>query len=121
MKITVKEITSKSDIKKFVRFPHKLYKGSKQYVPSLDIDEIASLTKSPSLEYCKIKLWLATDEKNEVAGRIAGIYNPRSNEFHSERRVRFGWIDFIEDFEVAKALLNCVENWGRELGMSGIS
>ena len=120
MKITVKEITSKSDIKRFVRFPHKLFKGNKQYVPSLDIDEISILTKSPSLEYCKIKLWLATDEDNVVIGRVAGIFNPRSNEFHTEKRVRFGWIDFIENFEVAEALIKCVENWGRELGMEEI-
>ena len=120
MKITIREISSKSDIKKFIRFPHSLYKGSKQYVPSLDADELSILTKSPSLEYSILKLWLAFDQNGKVAGRIAGIYNPRSNEFHSEKRVRFGWYDFIENFDVAKALIEKVQEWGKGLGMQEI-
>jgi hypothetical protein len=120
MKVKIKEVYTKSDIKKFVRFPHKLYKGCKQYVPSLDADEISIITKSPSLEYCSIKLWLALDENESVVGRIAGIYNPHSNEFHSEKRVRFGWYDFIEDFDVARMLIEQVQKWGEELGMNEI-
>lgn len=120
MKILLKEVVSKSDIKRFVKFPHKLYKESKEYVPSLDADEISSLTKSPSLEYCKLKMWLALNEKDEVVGRVAGMINPRSNEFHSERRVRFGWLDFIEDFAVAETLVQRVMEWGREMGMEEI-
>ena len=120
MKITLKEIVSKSDVKKFVRFPHKLYKGSNQYVPALNLDEISTLTKSPSLEYCKLKMWLALDENGEIVGRVAGIYNPQSNKYQSEKRVRFGWYDFIENFDVAKSLIEKVQEWGRELGMDEI-
>ncbi|HTX72075.1 MAG TPA: GCN5 family acetyltransferase, partial [Rectinemataceae bacterium] len=34
--------------------------------------------------------------------------------------VRFGWIDFIDDFEVAEALLRTVEDWARSKGMEGV-
>ena len=34
--------------------------------------------------------------------------------------VRFGWIDFIDDEEVSKALITTVEQWGRERGMTKI-
>lgn len=120
MKINIQEVSSKSDIKKFIRFPHSLYKSSKQYVPSLDADEFNILTKSPSLEYCKLKMWLASDENGKITGRIAGIYNPRSNDFHSQKRVRFGWYDFIDDFDVARLLLERVQEWGREMGMQEV-
>jgi hypothetical protein len=120
MNIEVKEVLSPSDIKRFIQFPHKLYKKSKQYVPVLDMDEKSVLTKSPSLEYCKLRMWMSYNSKGEITGRIAAIYNPRSNEYHNEKRLRFGWFDFIEDFDVAKTLAETAEAWGRELGMEQI-
>lgn len=120
MKFSIKEINSPYDIKKFIKFPHKLYKKCDQYVPVLDSDEYKILTQSPSLEYCEIKMWLAISETNDVVGRVAAIYNPRSNEYHNQKRVRFGWLDFIDDYDVLKSLIDKVVDWTKELGMSEI-
>jgi GNAT superfamily N-acetyltransferase len=120
MQIEVKEIHSLADIKKFVKFPHKLYKNNSSYVPVLDSGELNTLTKSPSLDYCKIRMWLAYSSEGEIVGRVAGILNPRVNEFQGTSRIRFGWFDFVEDPEVARALLNKVEEWGREENMAEI-
>ncbi len=120
MQIEIREAKTSSQIKKFVRFPHKLYKDSKQYVPVLDSDEIETLTNSPSLEYCRIKMWLAYSLDNKIVGRIAGILNPRANDFQQYKRVRFGWFDFIDDLEIAKALLSKVVEWGKAEGMTEI-
>jgi len=120
MNITIKEVVSSSDVARFIKFPHKLYKGNKQYVPVLNSDELSILTKSPSLDYCTLKMWLAYDSKGEITGRIAAILNPRSNEFHSQKRLRFGWFDFIEDIDVAKALIDKAVAWGKETGMDEI-
>ncbi len=120
MQIVIKEVSGRSDLNKFIRFPHKLYKNSKQYVPQLDSQERGVLTKSPSLEYCTIKMWLALSDNNEVVGRIAGIINPRSNEVHKNKRVRFGWLDFIDNPEVANKLMNAAIEWGKSLGMDEI-
>jgi GNAT superfamily N-acetyltransferase len=117
MGFSVKEVVTPSEIKKFIKFPHKLYKSSEQYVPVLDSDEYKVLTASPSLEYCKLKMWVAVSDNGEIVGRIAGIYNPRSNDFHNEKRVRFGWFDFVNDKDVAQALLDKVAEWGSEMGM----
>ena len=117
MGFTIKEIRSSKEIKKFIKFPHKLYKSNKQYVPVIDSDEFSVLTQSPSLEYCSLRMWVALDESGEIIGRIAGILNPRSNEFHNQKRIRFGWFDFIENQDVAGALLSKVSDWGKELGM----
>ena len=120
MNITIKEVESSSDIARFIKFPHKLYKGNKQYVPVLNSDELSILTKSPSLDYCTLKMWLAYGSRGEITGRIAAILNPRSNEFHSQKRLRFGWFDFIEDIDVAKALIDKAIAWGKEAGMEEI-
>ncbi len=120
MQAEIKEITSLKDIRKFIKFPHKLYKNNSSYVPVLDADELETLTKSPSLEYCRIRMWLAYSPKGEIVGRIAAIMNPRVNEFQSTNRIRFGWFDFIDDIDVANALLEKAEEWGREEGMTQI-
>jgi hypothetical protein len=120
MQISVKEVTGKSELMKFIKFPHKLYKDSKQYVPQLDSQEKGLLTKSPSLEYCKIKMWLAYSANGEVIGRIAGIINPKSNEIHKTHRVRFGWFDFVENEAVAQQLMQAVTDWGKSAGMDEV-
>lgn len=50
-------------LKKFIKFPDELYKDCEQYVPALHSDQVFSLTKDPALDYCKHKLWLAFDGK----------------------------------------------------------
>ena len=51
-------------------------------------------------------------------GRIAALINYRANEHWGVKKVRFGWIDFIDDKEVSKALLDAVAQYGRENGMT---
>jgi len=118
--IQIKKVTTKSELKAFVRFPHQLYKGNKYWVPPLDMSELSALNRdeNPAFEHCIAEYWLAY-KNGETAGRIAGIINHKANEKWG-KKVRFGWVDFIEDVEVAKALLHTVEAWGREHGMESI-
>jgi len=118
--IQIKQIGTKSELKAFIRFPHQLFKGNEFWVPPLDRDELSTLSKeeNPSFEHCIAAYWLAYKE-GKIVGRIAGIINHRANEKWG-KKVRFGWIDFIEDIEVAKALLDVVEAWGRRHGMESI-
>ena len=53
-------------------------------------------------------------------GRVAAIINNKANEKWDKKDVRFGWIDFIDDIEVSKALLKAVEDYGREKGMTSV-
>ncbi len=55
--------------------------------------------------------------KRRVAGRIAGIINPRANELHGTKRVRFGWFDFDKRYKIAKGLLDTVSEWGKSSGL----
>lgn len=119
MGFVVKEVNSGRDIRKFINFQRKLYRGCEQYVPPLFMDEKDSLTKSPSLEYCKIKRWIVLDGR-EVVGRIAGIINPHYNEIYGTKRARFSWVDFIEEYEVARLLFSTAEQWAKSEGMEEI-
>ena len=116
----IKVVTSKKDLKKFVAFPDELYRACPQYVPAFHKDQIKSLTKDAALSYCTNRLWLALDDAGKVVGRISAFINPRYNERYGKKCCRFGWFDIVEDFAVAKALIETAEAWAREQGMEQI-
>lgn len=120
MKITIREVEqTRKGLKPFIDFQKELFKNEPLFVPSLDDDEYNTLlpSKNNAFEFCEAAYWLAYDENENIVGRIAGIINHKANKIWSSEKVRFGWIDFIEDIEVAKALLETVEEWGRSKGM----
>lgn len=116
--IEIKEVKTKKDIKKFVDFPTKLYRGVKQYVHPLRGDELNLFNenKNVSFEDCDAIYFLAYKD-GELAGRICGLVQKRYNEKVNENRVRFTRFDSVNDVEVAKALFEAVENWAKEMGM----
>jgi len=118
MKITLEEVQSKRDLKKFISFPLELYAGSPYWVPPLQFDEMNTLRKdrNPAFDCCSATYWLAYENGN-IVGRIAGIINQKYNELWGKRCARFGWIDFVDDEEVSGELLRQVETWAREKGM----
>ena len=119
--VEIREVTTKKDLKKWVEFPNVLYKGVKAYVPFLTIDEIGTFTKdeNPAHEYCDTKLLLAY-RGNKIVGRIGGIINHAANNKWNQNRIRFTRFDFIDDFEVSKALFDEIVKWGKEKGYSQI-
>lgn len=119
--IELKKVQSKSDLKKFIQFPFDLFKGNEFWVPPLNSGEMETLDKekNPAFEHCEAEYWLAYKD-GKLAGRIAGIINHAANK-NWGNKVRFGWIDFVEDIEVAKALLNAVEEWGKSKGMTEVT
>ena len=123
MSVEIRKIASPKEIKSFVRFPYgNIYKKNEAYwVPPLDLDDITTLRKdkNPAFEYCEAEYWMAYRDGVAV-GRIAGIINNRVIEKWGKKYARFGWADFVEDLEVAKALVETVEAWAKSKGMEGI-
>lgn len=120
--IKIRKVNTKKELKQFIQFYYDLYRGNENAVPFLYSDEMATLRsdKNPSFECCEAQYFLAyKDEK--IVGRVAAIINRRANERWNCHQVRFGWFDFIDDMEVSTALLNAVEEWGRERGMTEIA
>lgn len=123
MDVTIKEVRTKSDLRKFVHFPNVLYKDNPYYVPQIESMDRDTLTpsKNHAFEICEGKYWLAYDEKGHVVGRVAGIINRSYNEKVGEKICRFGWIDFIDDRSVSEALMKTVENYAKENGLDIVS
>lgn len=121
MEITIREISGKKALKKYVQFNIDLYKENPYAVPPLIFDEVGTLSpdKNPAFEFCKSVYYMAYDEEKPV-GRIAGIINHKVNEKCGKKSARFGFVDFIDNTEVSSALFNAVEKWAREKGMEEI-
>ncbi|MCX6234188.1 MAG: hypothetical protein NT175_05600 [Bacteroidetes bacterium] len=116
--IYIKEISSTRELKQFIQFPLYLYRGNKNYVPPLIFKERSTLDsrKNPAFEFCQAKYWLAY-KNDKIAGRIAGIVNHKYVEKSNEKCGRFSWFDFIDDEQVAAALIETAENWAKHMGM----
>ncbi|MDR2651312.1 MAG: N-acetyltransferase [Prevotellaceae bacterium] len=119
--LTIKKVSRKKELKKFILFPFRLYKNNKYWVPPLISDEIKTLTEAnPAHDFCDVEMWLVYNKNKEIVGRIAGIINNRANETWNKKDVRFGWFDFIDDIEVSRLLVETVINWGKSKGMTSI-
>jgi len=111
--IIVKEVTTKKGLKTFVKFPFSLYKDSKYWVPPIIKQELETFNKdkNPIFKDAEARFFLAYKGR-EVVGRIAAIVNWLEVDKQQIKKMRFGWFDFIDDFEVSKALLETIENIG---------
>ena len=121
MAVTIKKVSSRKELKEFIRFNYNLYKENPYSVPDLyeDILDTFSPTKNPAFAFCEADYFLAYKD-DKLVGRVAAIINERANETWNKKEVRFGWIDFIDDLEVSEALINAVIKWGKERGMNAI-
>ena len=121
MAVEIKEVLTARDMRDFIRFPEKLYRDNPYYVPSLEYDARDTLSRksNPAYEFCDARLYLALQD-GETVGRVAAIINFRANEEWNHKEVRFGWYDFIDDEEVSQALMDKVEEFGRQQGMDTV-
>lgn len=122
MPVEIRKVQTKKELKEFIHFANDLYKGDEYYAPSLISDDYNTFDpkKNGAFDFCQAQMFLAYKE-GKVAGRVMAIINNRANETWKVKQVRYGWIDFINDEEVAKALLDAVAAWGKERGMTDIA
>jgi hypothetical protein len=121
--LTIEKVDTgnKSQVKRFVEFPHKLYRDCRQWVPPLDIDAYAQLNpkKHPFYEHSEIEFFLAVRDKRDV-GRIAAIENKSFNKYHGTKEADFYFFDCENDPEAASSLFNTVFEWAKKRGLTKV-
>lgn len=117
--IEIRKVESRSDLRTFIEFHYDLYEGNEYDAPNLYTDEVNTLRKdkNAAFDFCEAEYFIAYKD-GKVVGRVAAIINNRANEKWQRKAVRFGWIDFVDDIEVSKALFKAVEDYGRSMGMT---
>ena len=107
--VTLKEAVSKSELKKFVKFPFQLYKHSPYWVPPIINDEMETFDKSKNPAFKNAEAWFFLAYKEgKLVGRVAAIVNNLEINQQRLKKMRFGWFDFIDDPEVSATLLEKV-------------
>ena len=121
MSVEIKEVLTKKELWAWVRFPNKLYKNNKYFVPFLENDEFDTFTKdkNPSYDFCETKLFSAYKD-GKLVGRIAGLINHAYNQKWNKSAIRFTRFDFIDDYEVSQKLFDAVVLWGKERNFNEI-
>ena len=119
--VSIVEVTTKAQLRKFVDYPNRLYEGVPQFVPATYDDDLSDWdrSKNPAFEYCDARCWLA-ERDGDIVGRIGAIYSRKANDKWGTNRLRFTQVDFIDDREVSAALFSVVEDWARQLGCTAV-
>jgi GNAT superfamily N-acetyltransferase len=113
--IDIKEVTDKKGIKDFVKFPFEIYKGSPYWVPPIISEEMEIFDKTKNPVYANADSWLFLAYKNDkIVGRVAALINHQEVDLQGIKKMRFGWLDMIDDVEVTKALLEKVKEIGKK-------
>lgn len=118
--LEIKQIQpTRSALREFTQFQIDLYRGNDYYVPPLVSDDIESLSphKNPAFDFCEAAYFMAYRDGKPV-GRIAAIINSQVNRSCDSKICRFGFMDFVDDMEVSRALFDAAEDWGRRKGMN---
>ena len=117
--IKIKKVETRKDLERFIDFHYDLYKDNEYDVPTLFSDDLNTLSKdkNAAFEFSEAEYFMAFDGRGRMVGRVAAIINPRANKRWGRKCARFGWIDFIDDINVSRALFDAVEKYGKSKGM----
>ena len=118
---SIREVTTLRELRAFIRFPNTLYRDHPYWVPALFVDDYQTFRRdrNPAFDYCQARYWLAYRGR-DIVGRIAAIHNHKHIDKWQQPYMRFGWVDFVDDLAVSTALLQQVEAWAKEKGLSAV-
>ncbi len=110
--ILIKTVSSKKDLKTFIKFPWKIYKNYQHWVPPLIFDKLKQFDKkkNPFFLHAEMELFLA-ESNGEIVGRIAAIKNDLHNQYHQDKVGFFGFFESVNDQLVANKLFETVKDW----------
>jgi hypothetical protein len=121
--LTIEKVDTdnKSQVRRFVQLPHRIYKDCPQWVPLLNIDAYTYLNrkKHPFHEHSDVEFFLAVRDGRDV-GRIAAIENRPFNEYHKTKSADFYFFECENDTEAATALFNTVFEWAKQRGLDHV-
>ncbi|MGD0756122.1 MAG: hypothetical protein ABR927_13795 [Bacteroidales bacterium] len=115
----IRSVITKSDLKKFIQFPYKLYKNDPVWIPPLRVEQYGQFDsrRNPTLDHCEYSLFLLIDN-HEVIGRIAAFIDTLALETWKEPVGLFGYYECIDDKKASEMLMECAATWLRNKGMT---
>lgn len=119
MPVSIKIVSSKSDVMRFIQAQWNFYHGDPNFVPPILMDrkKLLDREKNPFYKHSEMEMFLA-ERDGKVVGRIAAIANYRHNEIHNDKIGFFGFFECEDNKDTAKALLDAAADWLRKKGRS---
>ena len=120
--IEIRRVTNQRELRQFIQFHYDLYRNCPKAVPFLYSEEVNTLRRdrNAAFDFCEADYFMAFRD-GQMVGRVAAIINRKANEKWNCKQVRFGWLDFIDDTDVSRSLIDTVTQWGRERGMTEVA
>lgn len=113
--IKIISVTTRKELKQFIRFPWKVYRGEKKYenwVPPLMMMAKEHFDRKKNLFFKHADMQLFLAYKNGVlSGRIAAIVDYSYVEYQKDESGFFGFYESFDDTDVASALFKSAEEW----------
>lgn len=116
--VEIQELTTISQLEKFVKFPFSLLGDNPNWAPPIISDELQNFDPdiNPVFRNADARYFMAYLDGKAV-GRVAAIVNWLEVNEQQKPKLRFGWFDVIDDLEVTKALISKLEAVGMEHGL----
>ncbi|MCF7886678.1 MAG: N-acetyltransferase [Candidatus Marinimicrobia bacterium] len=121
MGLVVEKVKNKSEMKKFIKLPWRIYEDDEDWVPPLLAEEKEKFNKEkyPFFEHSEADFFLARQD-GKILGRIAAIKNNNHLDTYNDDLGFFGFFECINDQKVANALFNKAEQWLKKRGLKKI-
>jgi hypothetical protein len=119
MSVELRTVDSKPLLREFIFLPEKIYKGDPRWVPPMYMDEwnFHDPKENKALHYSDV-IRIIAYQNSQPVGRIMGIINHKYNADHQEKTGRFYALDCINDQTVAHSLIEAIEQWAKEKGLT---
>ncbi|HEY5285527.1 MAG TPA: hypothetical protein VIJ50_00305 [Solirubrobacteraceae bacterium] len=117
MAITVRPVTSRSELNTFIKLPWQLYRDEPNWIAPLlmDLKKRLDQRRNPFFKHAEAQYFLAYRDGRPI-GRISAHIDHNLNSFQDNEWGLFGWFECEDDAEAARALLDAAAGWLRERG-----
>ena len=117
--IEIKRVETKSDRLKLATFPWNVYSGDPLWVPPLVPERISVIDPERGVFFKRgeADFFLAYKD-GKLAGTICAAEDPPINQNRKKKECMFGFLEYIDDYEVFQALIKRAEEWGRARGLT---
>lgn len=111
-------------MKDFVAFHWDLYDENPYWCPQFDADLLGNrllgltglLTPQHPYHRSSVATHFLAYEGQKVVGRVSAVVNNRFNDYYDVKVAFFGFFECVENYEVAKALLDAAREWATSQG-----
>ncbi len=116
------EVSDKQEIKEFLSFPARLYKGDQKWIRPLDqdVEAVFDRKKNKLFRQGDAIRWLLKSESGETVGRVAAFYNEISARTNEQPTGGLGFFDCINDQQAAGTLFDACRDWLEKKGLQAM-